>query len=169
LSVWSEKSGARIVSHEPGSDPAAVVFDAIRSAKASEADLVIADTAGRLHTRHNLMEELKKVARVVEREIGLGSSEFLLVLDSVMGQNAFRQAKVFSESLPLTGIVLTKYDNTSKGGVILSVIHELGLPVRYVGLGEGIDDLALFSPKDFVGALLGIDKGVLWKGETFND
>ena len=115
------------------------------------------------------MEELKKVARVVEREIGLGSSEFLLVLDSVMGQNAFRQAKVFSESLPLTGIVLTKYDNTSKGGVILSVIHELGLPVRYVGLGEGIDDLALFSPKDFVGALLGIDKGVLWKGETFND
>lgn len=163
LAVWSERSQVRLVGHGPGSDPAAVVFDAIRSAKASAADLVIADTAGRLHTRHNLMEELRKIARVVEREAAGGTPEFLLVLDAVMGQNSFQQARIFSEALPLTGIILTKYDNTSKGGVILSVVHELGLPVRYVGLGEGIDDLALFRPAEFVEALLGLNEGALSK------
>jgi len=165
LTVWSERAHARLVSHGPGSDPAAVVFDAIRSAKASGADVVIADTAGRLHTRHNLMEELRKVARVVDREIPGERSEFLLVLDAVTGQNAVQQARVFGDTLPLTGLVLTKYDNTSKGGVILSVVHELGLPVRYVGLGEGIDDLALFRPSDFVEALLGLSEGALSKGD----
>lgn len=163
LAVWSERSQVRLVGHGPGSDPAAVVFDAIRSAKASDADLVIADTAGRLHTRHNLMEELRKIARVVEREAAGGTPEFLLVLDAVMGQNSFQQARIFGEALPLTGIILTKYDNTSKGGVILSVVHELGLPVRYVGLGEGIDDLALFRPAEFVEALLGLNEGDLSK------
>lgn len=165
LKIWSDRSGARLISHGPGSDPAAVVFDAIQSAKASGADLVVADTAGRLHTRHNLMEELKKIARVVERETPAGSSEFLLVLDAVMGQNAFQQARVFGEALPLSGIVLTKYDNTAKGGVILSVVHELGLPVRYVGLGEGLEDLALFRPTEFVEALLGLPEGALSKGD----
>lgn len=164
LAAWGEKARVRLVSHGPGSDPAAVVFDAIRSAKSSGADFVIADTAGRLHTRHNLMEELRKVARVVDRETSGGTSEYLLVLDAVMGQNGFQQARLFGESLPLTGIVLTKYDNTSKGGVILSVVHELGLPVRYVGLGEGIEDLALFRPADFVEALLGLSEGALSKG-----
>jgi fused signal recognition particle receptor len=165
LKIWSDRSGARLVSHGPGSDPAAVVFDAIQSAKASGADLVVADTAGRLHTRHNLMEELKKITRVVERETLAGNAEFLLVLDAVMGQNAFQQARVFGEALPLSGIVLTKYDNTAKGGVILSVVHELGLPVRYVGLGEKMEDLALFRPTDFIEALLGLAEGDLSKGE----
>lgn len=164
LAVWSDRSQVRLVSHGPGSDPAAVVFDAIRSAKASNADLVIADTAGRLHTRHNLMEELRKVARVVEKEATGGTTEFLLVLDAVMGQNSFQQARIFGEVLPLTGIILTKYDNTSKGGVILSVVHELGLPVRYVGLGERIEDLSLFKPAEFVEALLGLNEGALSKG-----
>jgi fused signal recognition particle receptor len=163
LKTWGERCGARTVSHGMGSDPAAVVFDAIRSAKADGAELVIADTAGRLHTRHNLMEELKKVARVVEREAGPGNAEFLLVIDAVMGQNAFQQAKVFGEALPLTGIVLTKYDNTAKGGVILSVVNELGLPVRYVGLGEKVEDLALFHPREFIEALLGLPEGDLCK------
>lgn len=168
LTAWSERSGVRLVSHGPGSDPAAIVFDAIRSAKASGADLVIADTAGRLHTRHNLMEELRKVVRVVERETPPNAAEYLLVLDSVMGQNAFQQARVFGEVLPLTGVILTKYDNTSKGGVILSVVHELGLPVRYVGLGEGIEDLATFRPREFVEALLGIGGQALMKGEQLS-
>jgi len=161
LKTWGDRCGARTVSHGMGSDPAAVVFDAIRSAKADGSDLVIADTAGRLHTRHNLMEELKKVARVVDREVGAANAEFLLVIDAVMGQNAFQQAKVFGEALPLTGIVLTKYDNTAKGGVILSVVHELGLPVRYVGLGEKVEDLALFRPREFIEALLGLQEGDL--------
>lgn len=163
LKTWGDRCGARTISHGMGSDPAAVVFDAIRSAKADGAEWVIADTAGRLHTRHNLMEELKKVARVVEREVGPGNAEFLLVIDAVMGQNSFQQAKVFGEALPLTGIVLTKYDNTAKGGVILSVVHDLGLPVRYVGLGEKVEDLALFRPKEFIEALLGLPEGDLCK------
>ncbi len=168
LSVWSERSGARLVSHGPGSDPAAVVFDAIKAAKASGADLVVADSAGRLHTRHNLMEELGKISRVVTREAGNEGVEFLLVLDAVIGQNAFQQAKVFREALPLTGVILTKYDNTSKGGIILSVVEELGLPVRYVGLGEKIDDLATFRPSDFVEALLDLKEGCLSKGDTLS-
>ena len=168
LAVWSERSGTRLVSHGPGSDPAAVVFDAIRAARASEADLVVADSAGRLHTRHNLMEELGKISRVVTRETGKEDVEFLLVLDAVIGQNAFQQAKVFREALPLTGVILTKYDNTSKGGVILSVVEDLGLPVRYVGLGEKIDDLAPFRPSDFVEALLDMGEGCLAKGDALS-
>ncbi|HHZ05140.1 MAG TPA: signal recognition particle-docking protein FtsY [Acetomicrobium hydrogeniformans] len=154
LKVWGEKIGVRVVAHDVGGDPAAVIYDAIESAIASDADLVIADTAGRLHTKHNLMEELKKVKRVVERRLPDEPSESLLVLDAVMGQNAFYQAEVFNEALSLTGVILAKYDNTAKGGIILAVAQRMSLPIRYVGLGEGSEDLELFEPRSFVEALL---------------
>jgi len=154
LKVWGEKIGVRVVAHDVGGDPAAVIYDAIESAVASDADMVIADTAGRLHTKHNLMEELKKVKRVVERRLPDEPSESLLVLDAVMGQNAFCQAEVFNEALSLTGVILAKYDNTAKGGIILAVAQKMSLPIRYVGLGEGSEDLELFEPRSFVEALL---------------
>jgi fused signal recognition particle receptor len=154
LKVWGEKIGVRVVAHDVGGDPAAVIYDAIESAVASDANLVIADTAGRLHTKHNLMEELKKVKRVVERRLPEEPSESLLVLDAVMGQNAFYQAEVFNEALSLTGVILAKYDNTAKGGIILAVAQRMSLPIRYVGLGEGSEDLELFEPRSFVEALL---------------
>lgn len=154
LKVWGEKIGVRVVAHDVGGDPAAVIYDAIESAVASDADLVIADTAGRLHTKHNLMEELKKVKRVVERRLPEEPSESLLVLDAVMGQNAFYQAEVFNEALSLTGVILAKYDNTAKGGIILAVAQRMSLPIRYVGLGESSEDLELFEPRSFVEALL---------------
>lgn len=154
LKIWGERTGIRVIAQEPGSDSAAVVFDAVRAARASDCRMVIADTAGRLHTKHNLMEELQKVHRVVSREIPEGPAEVLLVLDAVMGQNAFRQAEAFNAALPLTGIVLTKYDNTAKGGILLSVVDSLHLPIRYVGLGETAEDLQLFAPRNFVETLL---------------
>lgn len=154
LKIWGERTGIRVIAQEPGSDSAAVVFDAIRAAKATNCRMIIADTAGRLHTKHNLMEELQKVYRVVSRELSGGPAEVLLVLDAVMGQNGFRQVEAFHAALPLTGIVLTKYDNTAKGGIILSIADSLRLPIRYVGLGESAEDLGLFVPRDFVEALL---------------
>ncbi len=146
--------GIGVIAREPGSDPAAVVFDAIRSAGAGNADCLIIDTAGRLHTKKNLMEELRKVSRIIERECEGWQKETLLVLDAVSGQNAFAQAKVFHEILNLSGVVITKYDHTAKAGILLAVASNLQLPVRYVGLGEGTEDLTVFSPEDFVEGLL---------------
>lgn len=154
LRTWGERIGVRVVAQAPGSDPAAVVYDAIQAARASGADLVIADSAGRLHTKHNLMEELRKLQRVISRELPDQPEEVLLVLDAVMGQNGFRQVEAFHKALGLTGVILAKYDNTAKGGVILAVADRLKLPIRYVGLGEGIDDLGPFEPSSFVEGLL---------------
>ena len=154
LRVWGDKINARVIAHDVGGDPAAVIYDAIESAIASDTDIVIVDTAGRLHTKHNLMEELKKVKRVIDRKLPGEPSESLLVLDAVMGQNAFHQAEVFNEVLNLTGVILAKYDNTAKGGIILAVAQRMSLPIRYVGLGEGIEDLELFEPRAFVESLL---------------
>lgn len=154
LKSWGERTGCRVVSQGPGSDAAAVVFDAIQAARSTDADLILADSAGRLHTKHNLMEELRKLRRVIDRELPPEAVEVLLVLDAVMGQNGFRQVEAFHEALGLTGVILAKYDNTAKGGVLLAVVDRLKLPIRYVGLGESVEDLRLFSPHDFVEELL---------------
>lgn len=156
LKIWGERSGIRVIAQHPGSDPAAVVFDAIMAAKASGSGIVIADTAGRLHTKSNLMEELGKVERVVKREVPEGPAEVLIVLDAVTGQNGFLQAETFAKVMPITGVVLTKYDNTSKGGIVLSIVEKLKMPIRYVGLGEGVDDIQPFDPETFVRTLLEI-------------
>ena len=157
LKAWGEKVGVRVVAQSQGSDSAAVVYDAIQSARASGTQVVLADTAGRLHTKANLMDELSKVNRVVCREIESGPTEILLVLDSVTGQNGFLQAEAFNKALPLSGVILTKFDNTAKGGIVISIADRLKLPIRYVGLGEGVDDLMLFDAKGYIDALLGIE------------
>lgn len=157
LKAWGEKAGVRVIAQEQNSDPAAVVFDSIMAAKASGDDVIIADTAGRLHTKSNLMEELSKVTRVIKREVPEGPAEVLIVLDAVTGQNGFMQAETFSKIMPITGVVLTKFDNTSKGGIVIAIADKLKIPIRYVGLGEGIDDLQLFDPKIFVETLLNGD------------
>lgn len=154
LKSWGERTDCRVVSQGPGSDAAAVVFDAIQAARSTDADLILADSAGRLHTKHNLMEELRKLRRVIDRELPPEAVEVLLVLDAVMGQNGFRQVEAFHEALGLTGVILAKYDNTAKGGVLLAVVDRLKLPIRYVGLGESVEDLRLFNPHDFVEELL---------------
>ena len=154
LKAWGERAGVRVVASAHGSDSAALVFDAIQAAKASGTNVVLVDTAGRLHTKVNLMDELAKVNRVVNREVEGGPTEALLVLDAVMGQNGFAQAEVFGKAVPLSGVILTKFDNSAKGGIALSIAQKLRLPIRYVGLGEGIDDLEPFSPRAFIGALL---------------
>jgi len=154
LEIWAKRAGADLIRHSEGSDPAAVVFDAVHAAKGRGADVLICDTAGRLHTKKNLMEELKKLTRVIERELPGPIDEVLLVLDSTTGQNAVRQALVFKEAANITGIVLTKLDGTARGGVIVSIKNELGIPVKLVGVGEGIDDLQRFDPKEFAEALL---------------
>ncbi|MBR4401106.1 MAG: signal recognition particle-docking protein FtsY [Synergistes sp.] len=154
LKAWGERAGVRVIAQAPESDPAAVVYDSIMAAKASGADVIIADTAGRLHTKSNLMDELAKITRVIKREIPEGPSEVLIVLDAVTGQNGFVQAETFSKVMPITGVVLTKFDNTSKGGIVIAIAEKLKMPVRYVGLGEGIDDLQLFEPRAFAEALL---------------
>lgn len=154
LKIWGERSGVRVVAQQQGSDAAAVAFDALAAARSSGADVLIVDTAGRLHSKHNLMEELKKIARILDRERGESKLETLLVLDSVMGQNGLAQAKTFNSALSLSGVVLTKYDNTAKGGIILAIADEMKTPVRYVGLGEGEDDLRPFDVEEFVRALL---------------
>ena len=156
LKAWGERAGVRVIAQEPESDPAAVVYDSIMAAKASGADVIIADTAGRLHTKSNLMDELAKITRVIKREIPEGPAEVLIVLDAVTGQNGFVQAETFSKVMPITGVVLTKFDNTSKGGIVIAIAEKLKLPVRYVGLGEGIDDLQLFEPRAFAEALLDV-------------
>ncbi len=153
LNVWTERAGVEIVKHSEGSDPAAVVFDAISAAKARGADIVLCDTAGRLHNKKNLMEELKKIARVISRELPEASVETLLVLDATTGQNAVNQAKLFNETADITGIVLTKLDGTAKGGIIIPIKNELNLPVKLVGVGEKIDDLQPFVPEAYVEAL----------------
>lgn len=153
LAVWTERAGVEIVKHSEGSDPAAVVFDAISAAKARGADIVLCDTAGRLHNKKNLMEELKKIARIVNRELPDACVETLLVLDATTGQNAVNQARLFNESADITGIVLTKLDGTAKGGIIIPIKNELNLPVKLVGVGEKIDDLQPFIPEAYVDAL----------------
>lgn len=153
LTVWAERSGTEIVKHEEGSDPAAVVFDAMNAAKARGSDVVLVDTAGRLHNKQNLMNELSKINRVIERELPDADKEVLLVLDATTGQNGLIQAQEYKKACPLTGIVLTKLDGTAKGGIVFSIANELGLPVKFIGVGEGIDDLLPFEPKSFVEAL----------------
>ena len=155
LTIWAERAGVPIVKHGEGADPAAVVFDAIASFKAKNCDILICDTAGRLHNKKNLMTELAKIRKVIGRELPDVPVEVLLVLDATTGQNAIAQAKVFGENCGLTGVVLTKLDGTAKGGVSVAVKDELGLPVRFVGVGEGIDDLQPFDADDFAKALLG--------------
>ena len=150
LQIWVDRAGADIVKHNEGSDPASVVFDAITAAKARNADVVICDTAGRLHNKKNLMDELKKITRICSQQAEGCSIETLLVLDATTGQNAVNQAKLFSEVADITGIVLTKLDGTAKGGIIITIHRELGIPVKLVGVGEKIDDLMEFSAKDYV-------------------
>jgi fused signal recognition particle receptor len=153
LEIWAGRTGTEVVKHREGTDPSAVVFDAIRAARARQADYVIADTAGRLHTRFNLMEELKKINRITERELGRPADETLLVLDATTGQNAISQAKQFMSAIPLTGIVLAKLDGTARGGIVLTIADELKLPIKLIGLGEKPDDLEPFDPATFVDEL----------------
>lgn len=149
LQIWSERAGVDIIKHEEGADPGAVVFDAINAAKNRDSDLIICDTAGRLHNKKNLMDELKKIMRIVDRELPNASKEVLLVLDATTGQNALMQTKTFDESVGLTGLILTKLDGTAKGGVIIGLSYEQSLPVKFVGVGEQMDDLQPFDANDF--------------------
>ncbi|HNR66475.1 MAG TPA: signal recognition particle-docking protein FtsY [bacterium] len=153
LAVWAKRAEADLVSSITGSDPAAVAFDAVRAAKNRQHDILIIDTAGRLHTKTNLMEELKKIHRVIQREIADAPHEVYLVIDATTGQNGLTQARQFAEAAQVTGIILTKLDGTAKGGIVLAITRELGLPIRYVGVGETIDDLELFDASQFVEAL----------------
>jgi fused signal recognition particle receptor len=153
LRIWAERSDAEIVSHAAGADPAAVVFDALDAAVARRADLVIIDTAGRLHTKSNLMDELAKIRRVIDRRLPGASPETLLVLDATTGQNGLAQAVAFHEAVGLTGIVLTKLDSTARGGIVFAIEQRLGVPVRFVGVGERPEDLVAFDPQAFVAAL----------------
>lgn len=153
LTEWANRSEAGIVKHKEGADPAAVVYDAIQSFKAKGADVLLCDTAGRLHNKKNLMEELKKIERTITKELPNAKKEVYIVLDATTGQNAITQAKNFKDVVDLNGIVLTKLDGTAKGGVVIAINKELSLPIRYIGIGEGIDDLEVFNPKLFVEAL----------------
>lgn len=155
LEIWGDRSDIQVVKHEENSDPAAVVFDAVHEARKQNTDLLICDTAGRLHNKKNLMEELKKIARVIEREYPSAHKEVYLVLDATTGQNALQQAKLFKEVADITGIVLTKLDGTAKGGIVVAIKSELQIPVRYIGVGEGINDLQKFNAAEFAGALFG--------------
>ena len=153
LSVWAERSGVDMVKSVEGTDPASVIFDTIASAKAKKADIIVCDTAGRLHNKKNLMDELAKMNRVINRELPDASLETLLVLDATTGQNAVNQAREFKNVANITGIVLTKLDGTARGGVVLAINHELGIPVKFVGVGEGIDDLQPFDSVKFAEGL----------------
>jgi fused signal recognition particle receptor len=157
LSTWAERAGCEIIKAQTGQDSGAVIFDAIAAAEARGADVVLADTAGRLHTRTDLMDELAKVNRVIEKKLGTGPAETLIVVDSTTGQNGLRQAKIFSESVAVDGVVLTKLDGTAKGGIALAIASELGIPVKLIGVGEGIEDLRPFDATEFATALLGED------------
>ena len=154
LTVWAQRANCDIVRHEEGSDPAAVVFDSIAAAKARGKDIIIVDTAGRLHNKQNLMNELAKIRRIISRELPEADVETLLVLDATTGQNGLMQAKAFRETAELTGVVLTKLDGTAKGGIVFAIASELGLPVKYIGVGEQVDDLMPFEPTAFAEALL---------------
>ena len=153
LGIWAERSGSEIVAHEEGSDPAAVVFDSIAAAKARGSDVIIVDTAGRLHNKQNLMNELAKIGRVIRRELPEADIETLMVLDATTGQNGLEQAKQFLETAELTGIVLTKLDGTAKGGIVYAIASQLKFPVKFIGVGEGVEDLLPFDPKSFSEAL----------------
>ncbi len=153
LEIWADRVGVEVIAQKEGSDPAAVIFDAVQAAKSRKADLLICDTAGRLHTKKNLMEELKKVSRVLDRELPGADRETLLVLDATTGQNAISQAKTFSETADITGIVLTKLDGTAKGGIVVAIKSELDIPVKLIGVGEQLDDLQRFDANEFVEAL----------------
>jgi len=155
LSIWGERTGCEVVRQREGSDPSAVAFDAVSSAVARKADVVLIDTAGRLHTRSNLMEELQKTRRVIGRKLPGAPHEIWLVLDATTGQNAISQAQIFHEALGLTGIVLTKLDGTAKGGIVVGISHQLGLPILFIGIGERVDDLRPFDPDSFVEAIFG--------------
>ena len=153
LQTWTERAGVDLIRQSEGSDPAAVVFDAVNAAKKRNADVLIVDTAGRLHNKKNLMDELAKINRILDRELPDASRETLLVLDSTTGQNAVMQAKEFKNAAAITGLVLTKLDGTAKGGIVFSIRKELGIPVKFIGIGEGIEDMEPFSSKDFINAL----------------
>lgn len=153
LEIWSERSGAQIVKGNAGGDPAAIAFDAVEAAKSRGTDIVIVDTAGRLHTKAPLMEELKKVKRVIEKAMPDAPQEMLLVVDATTGQNALSQAKLFNEAVGVSGIALTKLDGTAKGGIVFTVKRELGIPIKLIGVGEGVDDLQDFNPDQFIDAL----------------
>ncbi len=154
LTIWSERAGVDIIKQHEGADPAAVVYDALNAARARKADVVLVDTAGRLHNKQNLMNELNKISRVIDRECPDSSRETLLVLDATTGQNGLIQAKEFAKAAGITGIVLTKLDGTAKGGIVIAIAQELGVPVKFVGVGEGVDDLRPFDPHAFTEALL---------------
>ncbi|MBI3582590.1 MAG: signal recognition particle-docking protein FtsY [Nitrospinae bacterium] len=153
LEIWGKRSGCTVIKHQSGADPSAVIYDAVQSAKAREYDILIADTAGRLHTKVNLMEEMKKIKRIMGRELQGAPHEILMVLDATTGQNAVSQARLFNEAVGITGIALTKLDGTAKGGVVINIIDELKIPVKLIGVGEGVDDLREFEPEAFVEAL----------------
>jgi len=154
LKWWGDRIGAEVIAHQPGADPGAVVFDAVQAAKTRGAQTVIVDTAGRLHTKFNLMEELKKIKRVLQRVDPTAPHEILLVLDANTGQNGVSQAKYFTEAVGITGIILTKLDSTAKGGIVLAICDQLKIPVRFIGTGEAVEDLAPFDPQSFVEAVM---------------
>ncbi|MCL2354177.1 MAG: signal recognition particle-docking protein FtsY [Defluviitaleaceae bacterium] len=158
LEIWADRSGATLIKHQENADPAAVVFDACTSARSKKADYLIVDTAGRLHNKKNLMEELKKISRVVDRELPNTHRETFLVLDATTGQNALSQAKTFMEIADITGIILTKLDGTAKGGIVLAIAKELSIPVRYIGVGEQVADLQPFNSEDFAKGLFFIQE-----------
>ncbi len=155
LEIWSQRTGAQIIKQQAGGDPAAVAFDAVEAAKKRGADVVIVDTAGRLHTKTPLMEELKKVRRVIQKAMPDAPQETLLVVDATNGQNAMRQAELFNHAIAVTGIALTKLDGTAKGGIVFTIKRELGIPIKLIGIGEAVEDLRDFDPKDFIDALFG--------------
>ena len=154
LEIWADRAGVEIVRSREGADPGAVLFDSLAAAKARNVDVVLCDTAGRLHNKANLMQELSKLRKIIDRELPDAAKETLLVLDATTGQNGLQQAKVFRETAGLTGIILTKLDGTAKGGICVAIAQELGVPVKYVGLGEGIDDLQPFDAEEYVKALI---------------
>jgi fused signal recognition particle receptor len=154
LQIWADRAGAQMIKHRENADPAAVAFDAASAALSRDIDLVLIDTAGRLHTKVNLMEELKKIKRSLAKKISAAPHEVLLVLDATTGQNALSQARLFKESLDVSGLVLTKLDGTAKGGIVVSICSELNIPIKYIGIGEDIDDLQAFDPRQFVEALI---------------
>jgi fused signal recognition particle receptor len=155
LAIWAERTGVPIVQQKPGTDPSAVLFDALAAAKARASDVLIVDTAGRLHTKTNLMKELEKMRRVAERQVAGAPHEVLLVLDAVTGQNGLEQARQFMKAAPVTGLILTKLDGTAKGGIVVAIVNELGIPIRYIGIGEKVDDLVAFDARQYIDSLFG--------------
>lgn len=158
LEVWSERADVDIIKQQEGSDPAAVIFDAVNAAKSRDTDILLCDTAGRLHNKKNLMAELKKIYKILDRELPNSSKEVLLVLDATTGQNAVQQAAQFKEAADITGIILTKLDGTAKGGIVLAIKNEYDIPVKFIGVGEGIDDIQPFDAKEFVNAIIDVEE-----------